>query len=205
MTRRPDTPLHPLAVAILAAGESRRMGAPKALISYRGQTFAEHLLDVARHPRVEIRRIILGAGAEEIRARLQAADAEFVLNPEWRKGQLSSIQAAIRSLPEEGTDGLLLCPVDHPLVSADLIARLIEESDASGKLVTLPTYHGRRGHPLIFRAALYAELLAASADIGARQVVWAHTAEVAEVPTEEEGVVLNLNDPDTLKRAMDSV
>lgn len=205
MTRRPNAPQLPLAAAILAAGESRRMGVPKALLPFRGRTFAERLLDVSRHPRVGILRIVLGAGAEEIRARLQASGGEFVVNAEWPKGQLSSIQAAIRSLPEGQTDGLLLCPVDHPLVSANLIARLVEEFDSSGKLVVLPTYQGRRGHPLIFRAELYGELLAASPEIGARQVVWAHAREIAEVPTEEEGVVLNLNDPDTLKKAMESI
>ena len=65
----------------------------------------------------------------------------------------------------------------------------------------LPTYEGRRGHPVIFRASLYAELLAASLAVGARQVVWTHAADVVEVPTDEEGAVLNLNDPEALKRA----
>ncbi|MGH9828683.1 MAG: hypothetical protein ACREDR_36140, partial [Blastocatellia bacterium] len=64
----------------------------------------------------------------------------------------------------------------------------------------IPTYGGRRGHPVIFRANLYDELLAASVDVGARQVVWAHAEDVAHVPTEEEGVILNLNKPDILRK-----
>ncbi len=92
--------------------------------------------------------------------------------------------------------------MDHPIVSAALVAQLIEEFDSSGKAIVLPTYHGRRGHPLIFRASLYPELLAASAEVGARQVVWAHADDVLEVPTEEEGVVLNINDPAALERAL---
>ena len=66
----------------------------------------------------------------------------------------------------------------------------------------LPTYKGRRGHPAIFRASLYDELLGASTEIGARQVVWAHPQGVEELPTDEEGVVLNLNDPQTLKKVL---
>jgi CTP:molybdopterin cytidylyltransferase MocA len=62
-------------------------------------------------------------------------------------------------------------------------------------------YQARRGHPVIFPAALYEELLRAPLDKGARAVVWAHAAEVLEVPTSEEGCVLNLNDPETLHRA----
>ncbi|MBZ5503764.1 MAG: nucleotidyltransferase family protein [Acidobacteriia bacterium] len=181
------------------------MGTPKALLPYGGKTFVEHLLEVTRHPRVGMARVVLGAGAQAIREQLHLAPEMIVVNPDWPKGQLSSIQSAIRSLPAGGTEGLILCPVDHPLVSAALVARLIEAYDASGKLIILPTYRGRRGHPVIFRAALYPELLAAAPEVGARQVVWAHAADVAEVPTEEEGVVLNLNDPETLKRATNGI
>ena len=69
--------------------------------------------------------------------------------------------------------------------------------------VVLPTFKGRRGHPAIFSKELFGELLAAPEDKGARAVVWAHSGDVLEVPTDEEGVILNLNDPDMLKRAME--
>ena len=192
-----------LAAAILSAGESRRMGTPKALIPYRGATFLEHLIEVTTHPRVGVRRIVLGAGAHAIRGKLGLDPASLVINEHWHLGQLSSIQAAVRSLPPGETEGLLLCPVDHPLVSAELVARLIAEFDSSGKTIVLPAFHGKRGHPLIFRASVYEELLAASPEVGARQVVWNHAREVLEVPTDEEGVLVNLNDPDALKKALE--
>jgi molybdenum cofactor cytidylyltransferase len=192
-----------LAAAILAAGESRRMGSPKVLVPFKGVSFVQHLVDATRHSRVGLTRIVLGAGAENIRPHLGVDRSMILVNPDWEKGQLSSVQAVIRSLPE-GTEGMILCPVDHPLVSANLISQLIHQFDANGKLIVLPAFRGKRGHPVIFRSSLYAELLAASPDIGARQVVWAHPEEVDEVPTEEEGVVLNLNDPEILKKAMGS-
>ncbi|MFY9527524.1 MAG: nucleotidyltransferase family protein [Candidatus Acidiferrales bacterium] len=191
-----------LAAAILAAGESRRMGKPKALLPYRGLSFVEHLLSATRHPRVGFTRVVLGAGAEDIRMQLAVPASQVIVNPDWPKGQLTSIHAALRSVPPGLTEGILICPVDHPLISMHLVARLIAEFDSSGKAIVLPTHLGRRGHPVIFRCTLYEELLATSPDVGARQVVWSHVGEIAEVPTEEEGVILNLNDPDTFARAI---
>jgi molybdenum cofactor cytidylyltransferase len=191
-----------LAAVILAAGESSRMGASKALIPYQGLTFVEHLLAATRHPRVGLTRVLLGAHAEEIRGKLKVDPSAIVVNPEWPKGQLSSLQAAIRSLPPQMTSGLILCPVDHPLVTLHLVASLIATFDASGKSIVLPTFEGRRGHPVIFRSTLYDELLGASPEVGARQIVWAHADNLKEVPTNEEGVILNLNDPETMRKAL---
>jgi molybdenum cofactor cytidylyltransferase len=190
-----------LAAAILAAGESKRMGQPKALVPFQGSTFVEHLIAATRHARVGITRVVLGGGAETIRAQLKIDPAWVVVNADWPKGQLSSIHAALRSLPAGVSEGILVCPVDHPLISARLVADLIAAFDSSGKLIVLPKYGGRRGHPVIFRAGLYEELLVAPTEVGARQVVWNHADEVAEVETVEEGVILNLNDPESLRRA----
>jgi molybdenum cofactor cytidylyltransferase len=191
-----------LAAAILAAGESRRMGTPKALLDYHGKTFVEYLADVTRHPRIGALRVVLGAKAEEIRARIAVDPGAIVVNEAWASGQLSSIHAAIRSLPTDGTEGLMLCPVDHPIISRDVVARLIDAFDATGKGIVVPVYQGRRGHPVIFHARLYEELLMAPVNVGARQVVWEHADEVEEVATGEEGVVLNLDDPRAYEAAM---
>jgi molybdenum cofactor cytidylyltransferase len=189
-----------LAAIILSGGASRRMGSPKALLSYQGRPFLEHLLDVAHHPKIGVRRIVLGADAEPVAKEVDLAPGEIVINEEWEKGQLSSLQAALRSLPPR-TDGAILLLIDHPLISSTLVDELIETFYKSGKPIVLPVYEGRRGHPVIFSSALYEELLNAPPVTGARSVVWAHSAEVQIVQTNEEGCVLNLNDPDTMQRA----
>jgi molybdenum cofactor cytidylyltransferase len=191
-----------LAAVILSAGASSRMGRPKALLPYREGTFLEHLVQITRHPRVGVTRVVLGAGAEQIRTIAKIDSSAVVLNSDWVQGQLSSICAGIRSLEGLDTDGIILCPVDHPLVSATLVSDLIGQFYSASKSIVLPTYNGRRGHPAIFANVLYDELLAAPSDKGARAVVWAHAADVHEVPTDEEGVVLNINDPNMLERAI---
>jgi molybdenum cofactor cytidylyltransferase len=186
-----------LAAVILSGGASRRMGSPKALVPYQGRLFLEHLLHVTAHEEIGVRRVVLGADARAIAETVALRPDEIVVNEDWEKGQLSSIQAALRSLPV-ATDGMLLCLIDHPLVSRELVSNLIERFYSSGKAIVLPVYKGRRGHPVIFGATLYEELLAAPLETGARAVVWAHGDEVSEMDTIEEGCVLNLNDPDAL-------
>ena len=119
---------------ILSAGASSRMGRPKALLPYREGTFLEHLIEVTRHPRISVTRVVLGAGAEVIRAIAKLDASVVVLNPDWEQGQLSSICAGIRSLEGIETDGIVLCPVDHPLVSARLVSELIERFYRSSEI-----------------------------------------------------------------------
>jgi molybdenum cofactor cytidylyltransferase len=193
-----------IAAAILAAGQSSRMGSPKALILQRGVPALQHIIDRLQDPRIVSRRIILGTHADEIRKHVQDDSRNFLINPNWEQGQLSSLQIAIRSLDATGNkeDGILVWPVDHFLVTGTTIGALIEGFLSTEKLIAVPTFQGRRGHPVIFAKQLYAELLAAPLDVGARAVVRAHATEVLELPTEEEAVVLNLNDLETLKRAL---
>jgi molybdenum cofactor cytidylyltransferase len=193
-----------LAAIILSGGASQRMGSPKALLPYQGRPFLERLLDVTTHPKIGARRVVLGAHAGLIADAVRLAVNEVVINEDWEQGQLSSIQAGIRSLPA-GTDGVILCLIDHPLITAGLIDDLIGRfyADRTAKpLIVLPIYQGKRGHPVLFSAAVYDELLAAPVDQGARSVVWAHAGEIAEVITAEQGCVLNLNDPETVTRVL---
>jgi molybdenum cofactor cytidylyltransferase len=193
-----------LAAVILSGGASSRMGSPKALLPYQGRAFLDHLLEVTHHPKIGVRRVVLGADAEPIAKTIDLAADEIVINAEWQKGQLSSIQAALHSLPP-GTDGMLLCLIDHPLISAALIDDLIARFYASHAPIVLPVFEGKRGHPVLFSAKLYLELQNASLELGARSVVWAHKAEIQECHTVEEGCVLNLNDPETFARVTNAI
>ena len=190
-----------LAAVILSGGASQRMGSPKALLPYRGKTFLNHLLDVSMHPRIRERRIVLGPHAGAIRAAVALQDSEVVLNPDWEKGQLSSIHAAIRSLPHD-VDGMILFLIDHPAITAVLVEKLVERfyRETPHPHVVLPKYRERRGHPVIFSSDVFEALLDAPLETGARTVVQSNRNNLAVVMTDEAGCVLNVNDAAALER-----
>lgn len=173
---------------ILAAGESRRMGSPKALLNYRGETFLDRLVRLfsARCAPVIV---VLGAAADEIRARV-TQPCTFVFNPDYRTGQTGSMQCGLRAVPPDA-EGVLFTLVDHPAVAPatiDVLAR-------SGPLLRVPRFQGRRGHPIWFSTTLIREFLALPSDGAARDVVRAHAAETDFLDTEDSGILADIDDP----------
>jgi CTP:molybdopterin cytidylyltransferase MocA len=177
---------------ILSAGESRRMGTPKALLEYRGETFLDRLIGLFS-ARCSPVIAVLGAGAAEIQARARRP-AVFALNPEYRRGQTGSLQCGLRAVPA-GADGVLFTLVDHPAVAAETIEALLAAGSMERPLVRVPRYRGRRGHPVWFARELIPEFLALPEGAAARDVVAAHAAETEFLDLEDPGIVADIDDP----------
>jgi len=190
-----------IAGIILAAGASSRMGADKALLRWGERTFLEHLRGVLRAAGAEPVRIIAGANAAALEQAVPLAPGELVVNPAWEQGQLSSLLAGLDSLASQ-TDAAIICLVDHPCVSSRLLRSLMEKFLETRRPIVLPACQGRRGHPVLFAASLFDELRAAPLSVGARFVVHQHAADVLEVPTDEESILLNTNDPAAYERIL---
>jgi CTP:molybdopterin cytidylyltransferase MocA len=167
---------------VLAAGEGRRMGGPKALARLRGRTFLEHCVDVLRRPGVERVVAVLGHQAERIRAEVPLdPDTLLVDNAAWAAGMLSSVRRGVDAAEELGAGALLLHPVDHPLVEADTVDAVLAAL-AAGAVVAVPSYAGRRGHPAGFARAAWDALQHAPEERGARAVLADHPEWVRHVP-----------------------
>jgi molybdenum cofactor cytidylyltransferase len=188
---------------ILAGGESRRMGRPKALLPINGETFIERIVSAFAQSRVGKIVVVLGHEPEPIREKLVTLPVKVVLNPDYPKGQLSSLIVGLESLEstrrEEAIEAAFVHLVDHPFITSALIDRMIESLLHSQKLIVVPTYKGKRGHPVLFSAKLFPELLRAPPDEGAKFVVHAHEADILEVQTEDEGVIVDIDTPEAYR------
>jgi molybdenum cofactor cytidylyltransferase len=177
---------------ILAAGASRRMGTPKALLEFQGRTFIDGLTDAfARHCSTVI--IVVGEHGDAIRAGMRLRNrAVFVVNPAPENGQLSSLQCALRAVPED-VSGILFMPVDSPAVRPETIGRLIERSKEAAFVV--PEYQGRHGHPILFRPEIASEFLALPAGSTAREVVHRYRSDTLYIDVQDPGVARDIDDP----------
>ncbi len=146
---------------------------------------------------------VAGPGAvERIRAglALEGVDVRLLVNPDPSRGQLSSLQQAIAACGEVSPAGLLVCPVDQPLVTEATVRLVIETWARTGAPVVRPSCAGRHGHPVLFDALVLPELLAAELSSGARQVVRAHAGEAADVEVDDPGAFEDIDTPADYRR-----
>ena len=186
---------------LLAAGESRRMGYPKPLLKIGDETFIAHTASeiLQAIPRLVI---VLGAHASRVRLAIPRDSRIAVLdNPAYACGQLSSLKVGLRFAIAEHARAVVVHLADHPGVAAATFRALIDAHDRLSRPIVIARYCGRRGHPALFDAAVFDELLAAPEDQGARVVVNADPARVAYLDVGDAGVVLDLDTPDDLIRA----
>jgi molybdenum cofactor cytidylyltransferase len=189
-----------IVAVILSAGESSRMGRPKALLPIDGVRFVEKIVSALKSTDVGNIIVVLGHNAEEMRQKISDLPVTILINHDYKQGQLSSLQVAISHLESssEGSpvDGILVHLVDHPYISTTLIDLMIKRFYETKKLIVVPRFQGRRGHPVIFARALFSELLAAGPDQGAKPVVHAHRDDTLEIDTKDEGVLIDIDTPE---------
>ncbi|MBZ6209240.1 NTP transferase domain-containing protein [Streptomyces olivaceus] len=184
--RANDEAADPVVGLLLAAGGGRRLGGrPKALLEHRGQPLVEHAVAALRAAGCARVHVVLGARADDVRARAALDGCVLVDNPEWEQGMGSSLRAGLASLAgtRSGTraGAALVSLVDQPGIGAPAMARVRSGYRDERSLVSA-AYAGVRGHPVLLGAAHWAGVAAtATGDRGARAYLREHEAEIALV------------------------
>ena len=190
-----------IAAVVLSAGESSRMGRPKALLPIEGETFIGRIVGSLKRTQVGKILVVLGHNADQLAAAIGPLPVEILINPNYQLGQLSSLQVAVRNLlPDLDCDGMLVHLVDHPYIDASLVDRMIRQFYESKKDIVVPRCRGKRGHPVLFSRRLFGALLDAPMDQGAKAVVNAHGDATLEMETDEEGITVDIDTPELYRQ-----
>ncbi len=192
-----------IAGLILAAGESRRMGSDKALLVYRGRTFLETLIANLHDAGIESVIVVLGHHGEAIRTAVDLARVRVVENHDYRQGQTSSLQAGLAALAGESPEAVILCLVDHPVITSEVFRTLTEHFERARPPVLIPTHEGEHGHPIVISQALFPELLALPLDAAANTVIRKYRAATVFVEIADSGILIDVDDPEAYTRLVE--
>jgi molybdenum cofactor cytidylyltransferase len=187
----------PISAIVLTGGKSERMGQPKALLRYKGQTFLERILSTIQSAGIDQIVTVVGHHRSEISAAFP--NVPLIFNPDYEQGMSTSVKAGIRAVPG-GAQAIGIFLVDHPLISSGTIAGLVKEVGA-GKIV-VPSHEGRRGHPVFFPAELFSEILALGADEGLNVVVRRDLTRLKVVPVNDMGVLQDIDTPEQFENLL---
>lgn len=163
---------------VLAAGGSKRLGAPKQLLPYGEATLLDHVLDTARACEFDQLLCVIGGSAEEIRARVDLSGATTVENEDFGEGCSSSIATALDAV-DPRADVLVLMLGDQPGVTSETVAALV--SGRGNSPLAACAYEDGRGHPLAFARAMFPELAALHGDKGVWRLLDLHADAVVDV------------------------
>ena len=169
-----------VAAILLAAGQSRRMGAFKPLLPFGNKTVIECCIDYLRDGGAETIVVVLGHRAGEVRESLAERELIFAVNPDPNSEMGVSIAAGVNALPQS-CEAVLIALADYPAVPSQAVSTLTETWKKGARLV-IPTWQDRGGHPVLVDLSFKSELLSLSSRGGLRALFEAHKTDLERVP-----------------------
>jgi molybdenum cofactor cytidylyltransferase len=180
---------------ILAAGESRRMGTQKLLLPFGDTTVAGAVVKAAQASRVDGTIVVLGADRDAVRRELAPRGVRFAVNEAYRLGMLSSIQAGLRALPG-GTKAAVIMLGDQPFLGPGVVDAVVGAYRDGRQGIVIPTFQGRRGHPVLIDLRYRDEVLAFDPSDGLRRLMMAHAGDVREIDAGDANILRDLDTPE---------
>jgi molybdenum cofactor cytidylyltransferase len=179
---------------ILAAGYSSRMGDFKPLLQVGKYTVIEKVVDSFFQAGINDVRIVVGHRANEIIHALSHKKIRFIINSCFSQGMFSSVQAGVGSI-EEDVEAFFLLPADHPLITPEVIGKLLEIQLKTEAKIIYPCYKKVRGHPPLISTSLKKSILAWEQPGGLRALLSKKEEEALDVEIEDRGILIDMDTP----------
>ena len=176
-----------IAGIILAAGKSSRLGKSKQILAFKEKTILHEIIKNALNSLLYEIIVVLGHNADKIKKKVDFSKVKVALNIDYKKGQSSSIQKGLKLISDNCIGGMFLLG-DQPLISTKVINLLIKEFCNTKACITIPTYKGKRGNPVIIHKKLFYKLKSLKYDTGPRIFFNEFKGEIREVETNDYGI-----------------
>ncbi len=188
-----------IAGVVLAAGPSRRFGdrPPKQLALVGGEPMVRRVARRACESRLSEVVVVLGFACGEIERSLEGLLVRTVKNPEYRRGQSTSVRVGLAAVAERA-EAVVFLPADQPHLTTDVIDAILDRYTATGAAIVVPVHEGSRGAPVLMDRTLFGELEGLEGDSGGRQLFLAHEASIVEVPLESDRPLRDVDTPEDL-------
>ncbi len=188
-----------IAVVILAAGQSRRMGpVNKLLAEVDGKTMVRHALDAAMACHGQPIIVVTGHEADLVAGAVDKPGVRVVHNPDYAAGLSTSVRVGLEAVPGDN-DGAIIMLSDMPQVTAEHLNRLIAAFDpAEGRAICVPSWQGKIGNPTLWAKRFFDEMCALDGDTGAKHLIGTYGEVVGEVAMESDAVLTDIDSPETL-------
>ena len=169
---------------ILAAGGSSRLGSPKQLLIYRGETLLQRTINAAKHAGIKCIILVLGSSKDLILSQTDIAGVDVVENENWQTGIASSLATGIKALKsiQPLPDAAILMVCDQPYISSSILTELIAEGKTTGKPIIACEYENVTGVPALFHQSFFEQLENLDGDAGAKKIIKEYSDKVAIVP-----------------------
>ena len=190
-----------ICAVVLAAGLSRRMGAQKLLLPFGGKTVVAHIVDQIIASTVDEVHVVVGHEGRRVSRELSDRHASVVTNPDYESGMLSSVRCGLTALGRE-CRAVMVALGDQPSVTSKLIDRMVQSFAATEKQILVPSYDGRRGHPVLFSANYRDEILTQYNNVGLRGLLRAHPDDVFELNVSSSAVLSDMDCPEDYRRQL---
>ncbi|MFY0652172.1 MAG: nucleotidyltransferase family protein [Cyclobacteriaceae bacterium] len=190
-----------LAILILAAGESSRLGRAKQLINYKGTTLLGYTIDCAKTVSDKV-TVVLGGNEETIVGQVDFSHIDHVSNKKWKEGIGSSISCGIDAIVSRhpNIDSIMVLLSDQPKISAELLKKLYISYKNDASLIIACKYGGSYGVPAIFEKSLFNDLSMLKEDKGAKSIITTHSNQTIFTDFEEGQIDIDTpNDLEKLK------
>jgi len=177
---------------ILAAGKSTRMGSTKQLLPWSGTTILGHIILQASMSYLDHLVLVLGHKAGQIVSELEFHNFALVFNPEYDKGQSSSLKKGINNLPNNIQAAIFLL-ADQPLISFSVIDKIIDTYIQTSSPLIIPVHKERRGNPVLIDRSIFPRLMRLQGDTGARAIFDEYSDLLLEVDIPDQGICLDID------------